>query len=182
MKLHTGDTVLVISGKDKGKTGTVLKLFPTEHKVVIAGVNMRTKHIKKSVQQAGRILHYEASLHSSKVMLLDPKTKKPTRVGFTFDSKGHKKRIARVSGEEIKKVRAEKMPKKPKSPTIPKKEEVSSVSSVPPASSAKQPFWKRMKFGAAALEEAELPETPHSKEDHTIPSQELHVRKGARGS
>jgi len=84
MKIHTGDTVVIISGKDKGKSGTVLRVLHERNHVVVTGINMRTRHVKKTFQQAGRILKYEASMNASKVMLLDPKTKKPTRIGMAM--------------------------------------------------------------------------------------------------
>lgn len=100
MKIHTGDLVLIISGKDKGKQGTVLRVLAAKNHVVVEGINMRTRHIRKTQQAAGQRIQYEASLDASKVMIVDPKTKKPTRVGFTVDEKG-KKRIAKASGEVI---------------------------------------------------------------------------------
>lgn len=179
MKLHTGDTVLVISGKDKGKTGSILRVLPEQHRVVVAGINMRTRHFKKTPQQPGRKVRYEASLSSSNVMALDPKTKKPTRIGFTLDEKGRKTRIARVSGEAVVHVKAPKALKKKAEPAAKKEAEKNEKEE---AVAKGLPFWKKMGFGSGAMEEAEVPETPHSKEDHTIPSQEIHVRKGARGS
>ena len=82
MKLHTGDTVVVISGKDKGKSGTIMRVLPEKNHVVIGGINMRTRHMKKTQQEPGRILRYEASMNASKVMVVDPKTKKPSRIGY----------------------------------------------------------------------------------------------------
>jgi large subunit ribosomal protein L24 len=67
MKLRTGDTVTIISGKDKGKSGTIMRVLPDERRVVVTGINMRTKHIKKTFQQAGRIFKYEAAIDWSKV-------------------------------------------------------------------------------------------------------------------
>lgn len=100
MKIHTGDTVVIITGKDKGKTGRVLRVLQNQNRVVITGANMRTRHIKKTPQSPGKVLRYEASLHASNVMLLDPKTKKRTRVGRrTVD--GVKARYAKRSGEKI---------------------------------------------------------------------------------
>jgi len=101
MKITTGDTVVIITGKDKGKTGTVLRTLPATSRVVVAGINMRTKHIKATPQKAGQRLQYEASIHASNVMLLDAKTKKPTRIGFSVSEKGKKERIAKRSGEVI---------------------------------------------------------------------------------
>jgi large subunit ribosomal protein L24 len=75
MKFHTGDNVVVIAGKDKGKTGRILRVLSSTNRLVVAGINMRTKHMKKSQQSPGRKVSYEASLNASNVMLLDPKTK-----------------------------------------------------------------------------------------------------------
>ena len=100
MKLHTGDLVLIITGKDRGKTGHILRTLREQDRVVVAGINMRTRHIRKTVQAPGRVVRYEASLHVSNVMVLDPKTKKPTRIGYRL-KEGKKERIAKVSGEEL---------------------------------------------------------------------------------
>ena len=100
MKLHTGDLVVIITGKDKGKTGRILRVLLEKNRVVVAGINMRTRHIKKTAQSAGRVVRYEASLHASNVMAVDPKTKKRTRIGFRFKD-GHKQRFAKNSGEEL---------------------------------------------------------------------------------
>ena len=102
MKIHTGDTVLVISGKDKGKQGTVMRVLSLKNRLIVEGINMRVRHIKKTTQQPGQRIKYEASLAASNVMLLDPKTKKPTRVGYRIDAKtGKKVRFAKVSGEVL---------------------------------------------------------------------------------
>ncbi len=102
MKLHTGDTVLVITGKDKGKTGQVTKVLTEKNHVVVQGLNMRVRHIKKTAQGPGSKIRFEASLDASKVMLLDPKSGKPTRIGYQIDAKtGKKVRIALVSGAPI---------------------------------------------------------------------------------
>lgn len=107
MKIHTGDLVLIISGKDKGKQGTVLRVLASKNHVVVEGINMRTRHIRKTAQGPGQRIQYEASLDASKVMIVDPKTKKPTRIGFAIDEKtGAKKRIAKKSGEVITKAKA----------------------------------------------------------------------------
>ncbi len=100
MKLHTGDLVVVIAGKDKGKTGRILRVLAESSRVVVAGINMRTRHIKKTLQAAGRVVRYEASLHASNVMAIDPKTKKRTRIGYRLKD-GLKERIAKRSGEEL---------------------------------------------------------------------------------
>src|SRR3989339_65783 len=169
MKLHTGDTVVIISGKDKGKTGSVLRTLPGRNHVVVAGLNMRTRHVKKTVQQAGRILKYEASLDASKVMLIDPKTKKPTRIGFAIKD-GKKVRIAKKSGEVVRKVSVprQKAPVKGAPAT-----EEAKKSAAPVPASGKQPFWKRLQFGSEAAGDESAPSETRSAQDHTIPSQNI---------
>jgi large subunit ribosomal protein L24 len=101
-RLQTGDLVVVISGKNKGKQGRVARILADDDRVVVEGVNLVKRHMKptnKSPQ--GGILEKEAPLHASKVMPVDPKTGKPTRVKFGTDSKGNKVRLAVKSGEEI---------------------------------------------------------------------------------
>lgn len=183
MKLHTGDTVVVISGKDKGKTGSILRVLESEHRVVVAGVNMRTRHIKKTFQEAGRILHYEASLAVSKIMLIDPKTKKRSRVGYKIDELGKKTRISKRSGEIVVPVRAAPQGKKGKE----EKEGKEGAAGPAPAAIApaptkpsRQPFWR--KKGGPTEKEGEVKEGSRMQQDHTIPDQQLHVRAGSRGS
>ncbi len=187
MKIRTGDTIVVISGKDKGKTGAVTRVLPEERRVVVTGINMRTRHVKKTFEQAGRIIKYEAAIDISKVMVVDAKSGKPTRVGFQMKD-GKKMRVSKRSGEEIikvkpkkseavKKIEAEAPKKKSETPAQKKAEEAK-----PGREGKSQPFWKRMKFGASAIEDAEVSEQPQMQKDQTIPSQQLHVRKGARGS
>lgn len=183
MKLRIGDTVAVISGKDKGKTGTILKLFPAEHRVVVAGLNMRTRHMRKTAQSAGRIIKFEASLDWSKVMVLDPKTGKPTRVRFETKN-GKKVRVGVKSKVEIVPTKP-KVEKKTAAKTA-KKSEAKTGETAAEATEAtggkKSPFWKRMGFGGALEQQAEVSEQSNMQKDHSIPSQEMHVRKGARGS
>ncbi|SRR6056297_370534 len=102
MHIKKDDTVVVISGKDKGKQGKVLQAFPKTDKVIVEGVNMVTKHQKPSakVQQGGRI-HQEAPIHASNVMLYDVKAKAPTRVGSKRLEDGKKVRISVKTGEVI---------------------------------------------------------------------------------
>ncbi|EKZ0315007.1 50S ribosomal protein L24 [Listeria monocytogenes] len=103
MHVKKGDKVKVITGKDKGKSGKVLAAFPKKDRVLIEGINMVKKHTKPSnVNPQGGILNVEAPIHVSNVMLIDPKTGEPTRVGY--EVKGDKKvRIAKKSGEVIDK-------------------------------------------------------------------------------
>jgi large subunit ribosomal protein L24 len=99
-KVKKGDTVVVLAGKDKGKTGEIIRLVTADNKVVVRGVNVLTKHKKPSQTSPGGIEKTEAPIHISNVALVDPKTKKATRVGYK--TVGDKKvRIARGSGETI---------------------------------------------------------------------------------
>ena len=100
-KIRKGDTVVVLSGKDKGKTGEVIRSMPKESKVVVAGVNVAARHRKPSqVNPQGGIERKEAPLHVSKVAIADPKSGKATRVRFE-DRDGKKVRVAAKSGELI---------------------------------------------------------------------------------
>jgi large subunit ribosomal protein L24 len=99
MNFKTGDKVVVISGKDKGKEGKIIKVLRSEGKVVVEGVNMIKKHVKPNGQQSGSIVEMEAAIQASNVMILDPKSKKRTRIGHTTDKNGKKVRIAKKSGE-----------------------------------------------------------------------------------
>ncbi|HCN61709.1 MULTISPECIES: 50S ribosomal protein L24 [Mammaliicoccus] len=102
MHVRKGDNVIVISGKDKGKTGKVLEALPKKERVVVEGVNVIKKHQKPTqLNPEGGILETEGTIHVSNVQLLDPKTNEPTRVGFKVVD-GKKVRIAKKSGEEIK--------------------------------------------------------------------------------
>lgn len=103
-KLHVkkDDTVMVITGKDKGKKGRIIAAYPRQNRVLIEGVNMVKKHAKPSQQNPqGGILTQEAAIHVSNVMLLDPKSGKPTRIGYKVLENGKKVRVAKKSGEII---------------------------------------------------------------------------------
>ncbi|RAV10266.1 50S ribosomal protein L24 [Paenibacillus contaminans] len=103
-KLHVkkDDTVFVITGKDKGKKGRVIAAYPRENRVLIEGVNMVKKHAKPTQQNPqGGILTQEAPIHVSNVMLIDPKSGQPTRVGYKVLEDGKKVRVAKKSGEVI---------------------------------------------------------------------------------
>ena len=100
-KIKRGDTVVVIAGKDKGASGKVLKVIPTEARVVVQGVNVVTRHQKPSQMDPGGIKRFEAPIHISNVAHRDPTDGKPTRVGFKIDEHGRKVRVAKRSGEEI---------------------------------------------------------------------------------
>jgi large subunit ribosomal protein L24 len=101
-RIRKDDTVIVIAGKDKGRSGRVLKVMPKEERVVVEGLNMAKRHTKPDVAHPqGGVIAKEASLHISNVALRDPKTGKPTRVGFKVNDKGRKVRVAKGSGVEI---------------------------------------------------------------------------------
>jgi len=102
LKIKKGDKVVVLSGKDKGKTGEVLRSMPKDMKVVVSGVNVHARHRKASQAnpQSG-IERKEAPMHVSKVALADPKSGKPTRVRFEMNKDGKKVRVAAKSGELI---------------------------------------------------------------------------------
>jgi large subunit ribosomal protein L24 len=101
MRVKKGDTVVVIAGKDKGKKGSVVKVFPKANRVLVEGVNVITKHQKpNAMNPQGGIINREAPIHISNVMPLDPETGKGTRVRFEMRD-GKKVRIAVKSGKEI---------------------------------------------------------------------------------
>ena len=107
MKIRKNDMVMIISGNDRGKTGKVLKVFPKKYRLIVEGINLRKKHTKPNQKNPqGGILEKEAPINASNVMILDPKTNEPTRIGsrIILDEKTGKKKIARVakaSGEMI---------------------------------------------------------------------------------
>ena len=102
MNFKVGDEVVVITGSDKGKKGKILKTLKAENKVIVEGVNVRKKHQKPTGNETGGIIDIEAPLSASNVMIIDPKTKKRTRIGHTTDEKtGKKIRIAKKSNEKI---------------------------------------------------------------------------------
>jgi large subunit ribosomal protein L24 len=100
MKIKKGDNVVVITGRDKGKTGQVLRAIPTESRVLVQGINMMKRHTAPKPGEPGGIVEREAPIHVSNVAHVDPDTKKPSRVGFKIVD-GKKVRFARRSGEVI---------------------------------------------------------------------------------
>ena len=100
LKVKKGDKVVVITGRDKGKSGEILEVLRAENRVVVQGVNMAQRHQKQSMQQEGGIVQKELPIHVSNVALIDPKTEKPTRVGYKMDGE-RKVRVARRSGEAL---------------------------------------------------------------------------------
>ena len=101
MNLKVGDKVVVIAGKDKGKEGKIIKTFKNDNKVLVEGINMIKKHQKPMDQEAGGIIEKESPIDRSNVMIIDPKTKKGTRIGHTTDKNNKKIRIAKKSGEKL---------------------------------------------------------------------------------
>ena len=104
-KLHIkkGDTVIVLAGEDKGKTGKVLKVDVDKQRAIVEGVNVVKKSAKPSAKNPqGGIVEQAASIHISNLNLIDPKSGKPTRVGIKINEDGKKVRVAKKSGEEIK--------------------------------------------------------------------------------
>ena len=100
LKIKKGDTVVVLTGKDKGKTGEILSVSPKENRVVVKGINLVKKNQRQTATTEGGIVAKELSIHASNVALIDPKTNKPTRVGFKIE-KGEKTRIAKKSGQKV---------------------------------------------------------------------------------
>jgi len=101
LKIKKGDHVVVITGKDKGKKGEVLKILPSENRAIVKSVAMVRRHQRQTTTQDGGIISKEAAIHISNLALEDPKDGKPTRVGFKFLKDGRKVRFARRSGEVI---------------------------------------------------------------------------------
>ncbi len=101
MNLKVGDKVIVIAGSNKGKEGSIKKVLTKENRVIVEGVNIVKKHNKGNGQESGGILEIEAPIHASNVMLIDPKTKKPTRIGHSIDKNNKKIRISKKSNEKF---------------------------------------------------------------------------------
>jgi large subunit ribosomal protein L24 len=100
-KIRKGDKVVVLSGRDKGRSGEVIEVRPAESRVVVRGINMVKRHQRQTAQQEGGIVSKELAVHLSKIALADPKDGKPTRVGFKVQADGKKVRFAKRSGAEI---------------------------------------------------------------------------------
>lgn len=104
MHVKKGDTVIVITGKDKGKKGRVLQAYPKENRVLVEGVNLIKKHSRPTqANPQGGILNQEAPIHASNVMPVDPKTGDVTRIGYKVLDNGKKVRVAKKSGEVLDK-------------------------------------------------------------------------------
>lgn len=101
MNLKKGDKVKVIAGSSKGKEGKILEILRENNKVVVEGVNIVKKHIKPNGQESGSIVEVERPIDASNVMIIDPKTKKVTRIGHTTDKSGKKIRVSKKSNEKL---------------------------------------------------------------------------------
>ena len=100
-KIKKGDTVVVLTGKDKGKTGEVLSVLPAKNRAVVAGVNVVKRHTRPTAMSQGGIVSKETSIHLSNIALADPKDGKASRVGFKVEKDGTKVRVAKRSGETV---------------------------------------------------------------------------------
>ncbi|WP_114009109.1 50S ribosomal protein L24 [Cohaesibacter intestini] len=100
-KLKKGDRVIVLAGKDKGKSGEIVQVMPAEERAIVRGINMVKRHQRQAQGQEGGIVNKEASIHLSNLAMADPKDGKPTRVGFTVKEDGTKVRVAKRSGDVI---------------------------------------------------------------------------------
>jgi large subunit ribosomal protein L24 len=101
LKIRRGDTVVVISGKEQGKRGEVERVLPQEGRVVVSGVNVRTRHARPTQNNQQGLYTFEAPIHVSNVMLVDPNSGEPTRVSYRLTDSGEKIRVARKSGKDI---------------------------------------------------------------------------------
>lgn len=180
MKIRTGDSVVIITGKDKGKTGKVLRVLESKNRVVVTDANMRTRHIKGGPNRPGEIVKYEASIALSNVMVIDPKTKKRSRVGYAKNAKGHKVRIAKVSGEEIKKgtVAAKKDTTAKSDGTKVKTVKSDAKKDAPASNDPKSPFWKKMGFGAEDM--VGNAEIDVKNDDHSVPDQTSNTHRSSQ--
>ena len=100
-KIRKGDKVVVLTGKDKGRTGEVLRVMPKEDRALVRGVNIVVRHQRQTQSQEGGLIRKEAPIHLSNLAMADPKDGKPTRVGFRLEKDGSKVRVAKRSGEVI---------------------------------------------------------------------------------
>jgi large subunit ribosomal protein L24 len=100
-KIKKGDRVIVTTGRDKGKKGEVLKIYPKEHRALVSGVNQVTRHQRQTAKQQAGIIHKESPIDLSNIAHVDPRTGAPTRVGFKVLGDGRKVRFAKKSGEVL---------------------------------------------------------------------------------
>jgi large subunit ribosomal protein L24 len=100
-KIRKGDKVVVLTGRDKGRSGEVLEVRPAEGRALVRGINMVKRHQRQTAQQEGGIISKEGTIHLSNLAVADPKSGKPTRVGFKLMKDGKQARVAKRSGVEI---------------------------------------------------------------------------------
>jgi large subunit ribosomal protein L24 len=100
-KIKKGDKVVVITGRDKGRSGEVIRVLPKEHRALVRGVNLVKRHQRQTAKQEGGIISKESTIHLSNLAFADPKDSKPTRVGFKILDDGRKVRFAKRSGDLI---------------------------------------------------------------------------------
>jgi large subunit ribosomal protein L24 len=100
-KIRKGDKVVVLTGRDKGRSGEVIEVRPRENRALVRGVNMVRRHQRQTAAQQGGIIAKESTVHLSNIAVADPKDGKPTRVGFKLLKDGRKVRVAKRSGEQI---------------------------------------------------------------------------------
>jgi len=101
-RIRKGDTVVVISGANKGRRGEVMRVLPKANRAVVQGVALATRHVKpRGMQEPGGIREQEAAIHMSNLMLIDPRSEKPTKVGFRVLEDGRKVRVAKATGQVI---------------------------------------------------------------------------------
>jgi large subunit ribosomal protein L24 len=100
-KIRKGDKVVVLAGRDKGRSGEVLRVIPKDEKAIVRGINIVVRHQRQTQAQEGGLIRKEAPIHLSNIALADPKDGKPTRVGFQVQADGKKVRVAKRSGEVI---------------------------------------------------------------------------------
>jgi large subunit ribosomal protein L24 len=101
LKIKRGDTVVVVSGKEKGKRGEVKEVLPKKDRVVVEGVNERTRHARPTQNNQQGLFTFDAPIHVSNVMLVDPGSGEPTKVGYRFTDSGEKVRVSRKTGKDI---------------------------------------------------------------------------------
>ena len=101
LKIKKGDNVVVITGRDKGKTGEVLRVFPDDSRVIVQGINVARRHTRPRMGDPGGIVEKELTIHISNVAHIDPRSSKPSRIGYRRLEDGRKVRFARRSGEVI---------------------------------------------------------------------------------
>ncbi len=112
MKIKLNDKVVVISGKDKGKTGKVTRVIAKHNQIVVEKMNIRTKHVKKTTSGPGQKITFEAPMNVSNVMMIDPVQNKPARVGYRVLESGKRERFSKLSGQALDTVATDAAPKK----------------------------------------------------------------------